>query len=79
MRRDGNSQLIATSASIDSIDRDEEEENNKPKPLPPKAEPIMRKLTERFSAVTVKKTSNVVNRGNSTENNAFHMIGDDDL
>lgn len=84
MKRDGNSQVIATSTSIDSLDKTDEDCEGQF--VPPKAEPMMRKITERLSAVTVKKSSvgkratNVVSKGDSsTENNAFHMIGDDDL
>ncbi|XP_046413987.1 sorting nexin-17 [Neodiprion fabricii] len=84
MRRDGNSQVIATSPSTDSINKTDQESEHQS--MPTKAEPIMRKITERLSAVTVKKSdgikrsTNVLNKGDgSTENNAFHMIGDDDL
>ncbi|XP_076246774.1 sorting nexin 17 [Calliopsis andreniformis] len=55
-----------------------------------KSEPIIKKLAERFSAVRMKKSSDVKSGlGNKIEkrhisecdmeNNAFHMIGDDDL
>lgn len=57
----------------------------------PKTEPIIKKITERLSAVKVKKSTTVkppaiVHQerrcnadGDLLENNAFCMIGDDDL
>ncbi|XP_076178901.1 sorting nexin 17 [Ptiloglossa arizonensis] len=56
-----------------------------------KSEPIMKKLADRFSAVRIKKSNNVKDSANDKiqrkhisecdikENNAFNMIGDDDL
>ncbi|XP_012266714.2 sorting nexin-17 [Athalia rosae] len=82
-RRDGSSEII-TSTSVDSITK--ADEKNEHQCEPPKAEPMMRKITERLSAVTVKKSNlarkgvTIVSKGDSsTESNAFHMIGDDDL
>lgn len=58
---------------------------------PPKSEPIMKKLADRLSVVKIKKSSDVKsNTGDKVEgkqtleydvmeNNAFRMIGDDDL
>ena len=58
---------------------------------PSRSEPIMKKLADRLSVVRIKKPSDVKGRVNVKiprqhisecdimENNAFHMIGDDDL
>ncbi|XP_024940784.1 sorting nexin-17 [Cephus cinctus] len=84
--RDGVSTIVMGSSSMDNLSaiQDDEDINSSGKP-----EPIMRKLTERLSSITTKKSADVkrtvvkIDRKKTNcdtmENNAFHMIGDDDL
>ena len=73
---------------------DEQSEESRKSPSvkqPTRSEPIMKKLADRLSVVRIKKLSDVKGRVNVKiprqhisdcdimENNAFHMIGDDDL
>ncbi|KOC70709.1 Sorting nexin-17 [Habropoda laboriosa] len=85
--RDGQSVTMGASSN------EESEENKKGRCIKqsPKSEPIMKKLADRLSVVKIKKFNNVKSnasdkvQGRQTleydvmENNAFHMIGDDDL
>ncbi|XP_014214443.1 sorting nexin-17 [Copidosoma floridanum] len=87
MTRDGNTRTIAGDVTPEVFDKTTKENdlNNRTK-----TEPIFKKITERFSAVKINKTtpvkSPVLSRdrqsnadGDLLENNAFCMIGDDDL
>ncbi|XP_058794452.1 sorting nexin-17 [Phymastichus coffea] len=81
--REGHSRIITGSHSTEN--KSVKENDVTPRV---RAEPIIRKITERFSSAKVRKSSN--NRspiahqqgrrnGDLLENNAFCMIGDDDL
>ncbi|XP_031835943.1 sorting nexin 17 [Nomia melanderi] len=84
--RDGQT-IVMGSSSGEQI-----EENRKGQcvKLSSKSEPIMKKLADRLSAVRIKRSVDVEGNTNNKikkkyisecdmENNAFHMIGDDDL
>ncbi|KAF3427754.1 hypothetical protein E2986_05278 [Frieseomelitta varia] len=84
--RNGQSIIIGSSSNEES----EESKKNRCITQPSKSEPIMKKLADRFSVVKVKKSNDVKSntrgkvQGKQTmeydmENNAFRMIGDDDL
>ncbi|OAD60529.1 Sorting nexin-17 [Eufriesea mexicana] len=85
--RDGQSITIGSSSNEET----EETKKNRCIKQPPKSEPIMKKLADRLSVVKIKKSSDVKSNtrdkveGKPTleydimENNAFRMIGDDDL
>ncbi|OXU28479.1 hypothetical protein TSAR_013359 [Trichomalopsis sarcophagae] len=85
--RDGYSRTVVGSPSPESFNKNTKENDINART---KTEPIIKKITERFSAVKVKKPNaakspipNQERRCNSDgdllENNAFCMIGDDDL
>ncbi|XP_076753254.1 sorting nexin 17 [Xylocopa sonorina] len=87
VKRDGQSVTIGSR----SAEEHEESKKNHCVRQPSKSEPIMKKLADRLSAVKMKKANNVKHnvvdnvQGRQTleydimENNAFRMIGDDDL
>ncbi|XP_014228366.1 sorting nexin-17 [Trichogramma pretiosum] len=86
--REGHTRNVIGSLTANFFDKNykENDSNNSPK-----SEPIIKKLAERFSIVKVKKSNSVTTTpmpsperryqppGDSLENNAFGMIGDDDL
>ncbi|XP_053980964.1 sorting nexin-17 [Hylaeus volcanicus] len=81
------------SVSMGSSSDEQSEENKKDDCIkqPTKSEPIMKRLADRLSVVRIKKSNNVKDSANGNfqkkhisecdimENNAFNMIGDDDL
>ncbi|KAJ8669589.1 hypothetical protein QAD02_000848 [Eretmocerus hayati] len=87
MTRDGYNRVIKGSA-VSNIFNKTTKENESANV--PKSEPIIKKITEKFSAVKVKRSNAVkssiptverrfTSDGDLLENNAFGMIGDDDL
>lgn len=82
--RDGHSRLVIGSASNENICKTGDDRASR------KAEPVIKKLADRFSVGKSRSSSesrvSVVGPDRRrktdcdiTENNAFHMIGDDDL
>ncbi|KAK7863145.1 hypothetical protein R5R35_012761 [Gryllus longicercus] len=79
MKRDGSSQLISHSNSVDSISSNSDSANGEVK-FTPKTESTtsMRKLSEKLSSVTLKSSNKPIPEP-FVENDAFEGIGDDDL
>lgn len=85
--RDGQSRITMGSTSCEQTGKNAKINHIN---QPTKSEPIMKKLADRLSAVKIKKSDDAKNTGckiprkpmaecDIMENNAFRMIGDDDL